>query len=812
MYILLLIYIYILFYFIVASSALAKDDFFENDTRAELFQKTDYSVPSFKITINDDDYKKLFLKVQCEEDMDGRNYTRNDDCYTTPWVNLNDVMEKAFDYKLINKSHLMYNDLEIIKNKNITLSQFERIVTRYTDEPLEKFLSIHNLIKLPSDDKESYDYKVKKAKLTFELEGDVKEFSSVTFSIGGKSTRKFGKQGYNIKLDKKSDLYGRRQIRLRAESMDPSLLRDKLSYDICNALDLPTLSANYAKLYINGKYMGFYLMRDAFKANWVKQNFGDESSKNLYTCDKKYGNSTFFNCVNDDEDNRETDTEFKTFIQRLEKVKTRDELEEFFDTKTFIKWQVVKYLIAAWDHVNYRHNVFLYLYHDKTNGNNKWIPLLYDFDNTFGEYFTYDPSYSFYNYFSYNQEFNFKINGVKYNNTLFDILELNKKDNQEVKDLIREVMIKVFNPKLLFSHADKLRNFIDPYVKVDRTYDESNHLPGVFKRKIQYREDHFSYDDFLANSEYTPIYLNESAIKDTVIHGIKEWIIDRFRNSCRLNNINCSFGTEYLNRFSVERPDPIKYDYNYMKSGYKKCTSENPEMKVIDVTGNALGLEDHEWCFIKPMEESTESTCGEYNFKCCSSYNTNIEAVDSTGLWSIELGKWCIMKDKKKEKKCRGLSYPCCSNKTSKIILSDKDGDWALENNAWCLYTFEIKCWSENHEDLPCCGKFLYNCCKNTCKLVAIQDKIQLGIENGEYCSIPYSCFEKKEETKTKTTTITTTTTKKSSPTNNTRCAHAYEPCGGINYPNSPTCCETGYYCETKNKNYHQCYPITHYH
>ncbi|ORX84656.1 hypothetical protein BCR32DRAFT_276928 [Anaeromyces robustus] len=843
--------------FVATVFASDRDDFYENDTRAELFKKTDFIVPKFKIEISDEDYKKLFLKLQCEKDMNKRSFVRNDDCYTAPWVNLHEVAEKSLKYGYINKTIVTETDLKIIKNENITLTELESIVTKYIKEPFGEYLSYHNLISIPSD--KTNDYQVNDAKLTFELDGNVSEYS-VKFSLGGKGTRKFGKQGYNIKLGKKADLFGRKQIRLRADLMDPSFLRDKLSYDVCNVLDLPTLSSNYAELYINGKYMGFYVMRDAFKTSWIKQRFGDDSTKYLYTCDRSYGSSSFFNCINDDEDLRENDTDFKEFQDRLANTTTVDELKEFFDVETFTKWQVVKYLLGAWDHVNYAHNIYLYLYHDKTNGNDKWIPLLYDFDNTFGAYFSYITDLSFNEYFYYNQELEYTLHGEKYSNQLFKILKLNDK-NKDVKRLIREVMIKVFNPDILLPRVDKLKNFLDPYIKLDRTRDEEGKLPGRFERATQYVEDNYTYKDFLVNTEFTNIIINQYTIQNAVVYGIKGWIIERFKYACIKNGLNCSFASKYLedNYSENQSPEPIKYENNCKGSGLKCCSSKVKKIKGTDKYGNELGWEDNDWCFLNKEEEDIVKYCRGTKYNCCSSYVVDIHFVDETGYWSIEGGDWCLLPEdftknisrdeiydpEKPEKEipekeipekeipekdndfCRGTEYPCCRNKNSKVIYTDSKGDWAYENNEWCLYDFEPTCWS-TELNVPCCklrgtkvdnrfkspdgknvfgieynqkcgindiqlcpsGGLLYSCCKKTCTIVKTENNKNFGEEDGHLCSIPYSCSENNEN----------------------QCARAYEPCGGINYPNSPTCCETGYYCETRNEYYHQCYPITHFH
>jgi len=112
-----------------------------------------------------------------------------------------------------------------------------------------------------------------------------KTFEKVHFDLGGSSARSFGRQGFNIKIkDKKKDLYGRTQFRLRSDPRDPTTLRSKLSCDMLNRMGAVSISANYATLYVNDEYFGFYVLMDAPKLSWIEEVFGEKDTQNLYKC------------------------------------------------------------------------------------------------------------------------------------------------------------------------------------------------------------------------------------------------------------------------------------------------------------------------------------------------------------------------------------------------------------------------------------------------------------------------------------------------------------------------------------------------
>ncbi|OUM63060.1 hypothetical protein PIROE2DRAFT_61493 [Piromyces sp. E2] len=149
-------------------SSLAKDEFFGSTRRAKLFEKTDFVVPKITIHLSDEDYHNFFLKYQCERDMNLRYLKRNEDCYSAPWVDLDYAMGKIFRHNYIDKSTITdTNDLSIINKSNVTLSELEHIINKYSNFSLEKMLSTpYGLIKIPN-------YSVEEASLTFDLNGYV---------------------------------------------------------------------------------------------------------------------------------------------------------------------------------------------------------------------------------------------------------------------------------------------------------------------------------------------------------------------------------------------------------------------------------------------------------------------------------------------------------------------------------------------------------------------------------------------------------------------------------------------------------------
>ncbi|KAL6620905.1 coth protein-domain-containing protein, partial [Neocallimastix sp. 'constans'] len=655
----------------------AYDEFLGNVTRPELFEITDFKVPTITIHLNDYDYSYLFNAIQCEKDTSSNFMKRNMDCYTTPWVDLNYALNRTISKKYIDKSKITEKaDIELIvsvlntKTHNITISEFENLIVTYSKFTLKEIFTYpYGLASVPS----TTNFKTEDATMTFDLEGEKETFNKIKFSIGGRSTRYYSKLGFNINIKGKVLLHDSKQLRLRAEAVDSTFIRDKLAYDLYHLIDLPTLSANYARLYINDTFMGFYLLRDAMKSHWVEQNFGEKGTKHLYSCDHSYGDNLFFNCVNDDTEVQDDD--WKGFLSQLENAKDRKDLEKFFDVEIYVRWQVSRYLFGSWDHNTHSHNNVVYMLHNEEKHSDLWIPLLYDFDMNFGHRRVANTTKTF------------EEEVVDPINPLYELIGLND-ESEELRVVMEDIIRKAFNPMLLLPCIDQLKHFIGDYILEDRTPDENGHKPGRFDRTTRFAEETFDYEAFNKNSEFTTlkvkqIYEDRGASSYNIL-GIKTWVIERFQFACKTYHLDCSFAEDFL------------------RSPY-----------AVDHTIDTMTYEDREY------------GCNGTSYSCCV-LTTTVVTTDGTGKWGIEGNQWCLMKE---DKTSSGNCYRCCSNPKTTVYSVDKKGqEWGIEDNQWCGINAVQKC--------PKGGE--YPCCKSC--TVVFTDSTKWGVEDGKWCSIPSTC------------------------------------------------------------------------
>jgi hypothetical protein len=382
--------------------------------------------------------------------------------------------------------------------------------------------------------------------------------------------------------------------------------------------------------------MGLYLLRDAYKPQWVEYNYGITNTTSLYKCDKKYGSSDYFNCQNDETET--VDEDFTDFIKQLEKAKNTKDLSRFFDTSLYIKWQALKYLLGSWDHITNQHNQYLY-----KHSNGKWLNLLYDFDSDFGAYRSPKPAQSF---TSESGEMDFP---------LYKILGLSDTHKDLVAN-IKSMVINGFNPVKLFPRIDNLMEYLYPYILEDRSPEkETTERPGHFVRPDFKIENGFTVDDHVKNAEFHNYYLkkyeNDKSYTIDEIYGLKRWIIERFRYVCTKYNINCSFARDYL---------------------------EGGKFALPSLASTKVEMEEH------------LGGCKNTGYPCCSNPDAQVYTTDSSGDWSIEGDFWCLVEKEKEQKpsdeECWSLErgYPCCVSATEVLYTSSNGKTWSVENGDWC--------------------------------------------------------------------------------------------------------------------------------
>ena len=189
------------------------------------------------------------------------------------------------------------------------------------------------------------------------------------------------------KYVKGQDMDGLEELNLSNNFKDPTMIREKMYLDIMNKSGLPAPRATYAKVYINDKYWGLYLVSESIDEVFLKTRFNDDRG-NLFQGEPLatfvyFGNepSKYYNkyVLKSNEDKNDW-TGLVKFIRLINDSTLQGDdfmrrLESTFNLDKCLRAWAINNLIGNIDAYNmfYPHNFFLY--QDSITNKWNWISL-----------------------------------------------------------------------------------------------------------------------------------------------------------------------------------------------------------------------------------------------------------------------------------------------------------------------------------------------------------------------------------------------------------------------------------------------------
>lgn len=193
---------------------------------------------------------------------------------------------------------------------------------------------------------------------------------------------------------------GVEKINLIGSHNDPSMIREKLYYDMYNRFGLPPLRCTFVRLFLNDEYRGLYTNVEEIDEIFCKNRFGNNSG-NLYKCtypadlDFLGNNPDAYQAtqpwsggdrIYDLQNNKAEDdySGLAHFVQVLTQTQGGTfpcEIEKVLDIDNFLKAYAIDIATGNWDNYAYLKNNY-FLYENQFTGKFEFI--VYDTDNTCG--------------------------------------------------------------------------------------------------------------------------------------------------------------------------------------------------------------------------------------------------------------------------------------------------------------------------------------------------------------------------------------------------------------------------------------------
>ena len=252
--------------------------------------------------------------------------------------------------------------------------------------PMDNFFEI--LTNMHNNDPSQY------LSATFEYNGEVYEDVGVRFK-GNKSMSYPGlKKPLKIKFNEFNEdqkFHGLKKLSLSNEYLDPSFLREKITFDILNQF-VPSPRANFAKVYINGQYWGLYTNVEQVDMKFIKEHFGNSEDGNLFKGDPAgdlcwYGDNAEHYHQQYELKTNQTENDWSDLIDFIHLLNftdsehMREEMDNSFHIYNFILFQTINnFLVNLDSYFIGGHNYFIYHRTDT----NKFIHIPWDFNMSFG--------------------------------------------------------------------------------------------------------------------------------------------------------------------------------------------------------------------------------------------------------------------------------------------------------------------------------------------------------------------------------------------------------------------------------------------
>ncbi|GJJ69706.1 spore coat protein H [Entomortierella parvispora] len=325
---------------------------------------------------------------------------------------------------------------------------------------------------------------------------------NISLSISGKSSMEFNKMAFKLRFDsdrvaapgEKSGFFKRPSIKLRSETSDPTMMREKIYIDVLNAMGVPTQQGAWVRLYLNSKPVGLYLMVDDIGPSFLRQTIhhGDhfQTRGSLWQmnapleerqADLAYHGPTSKDYPKDCYKMKTLGSNpplepMTQLIQLMKDLADFDVLstdsvaywDKRLDLDGFLRNMAMEYLGGSWDAYWWSgSNYFMYF----NPAMQKWQWISTDFDGTFGDG---DPTDTLTTY----QDWAKDMATGEHDRPLVSKLILH---NQVIKSrfeaILKEVVSYAFKPEALFPRIDAYEKMLALDIEWEYSIDRSN-FPG----------------------------------------------------------------------------------------------------------------------------------------------------------------------------------------------------------------------------------------------------------------------------------------------------------------------------------------------
>lgn len=359
------------------------------------------------------------------------------------------------------------------------------------------------------------------------------------------------------------DYDGLKKLNFNNGFKDPTFMREKVFFDLCKTLGVPAPRINFANIYMNGTFWGFYTYVEQIDDQFLDWAIMDDQG-NLFKAGDNTAGSTPADLMNYGADQTSYYSRYElktnentndwsdlidliTFINSSSDAQFEAGLNTKMNQSKLIQSFALDNLFSSLDgYLNSARNY--YLYHNLTTGQWEWIK--WDGNESFGLY-TGGPGLG-------SLE-NLAPNYVAANRPLASKIFANTNLYALYKDEMCNIMTNYFNPTYMNTKIDEIKSLIQTHVTNDNL-------------KM------YTTQNFIDNVEGN-VSVSGGPMGSQTVFGLKSFVANR--SSYLSGVISCELSVDELSESKlVVYPNPFSNEFS--------IDFDYEDLKITDLSGRAI--------------------------------------------------------------------------------------------------------------------------------------------------------------------------------------------------------------------------------
>lgn len=260
----------------------------------------------------------------------------------------------------------------------------------------------------------------------------------------------------------KQDFHGMDKLHLNNSVQDPSYITEKLCGELFLQHKVPTARTSHARVWLNGRDLGFYVLKEGYNKGFLKRHFQDATG-NLYDGGFLQEIDAELKRMSGQGELNRTDLKALVAACRESHQELRwKKMEELIDIENFITFMALEHMTCHWDgYCQQRNNYRVYL--DAKTRKAYFIP--HGMDQMFG-----DPNYP--------------ITHIPQALVASNVM-LNPAWRTKYRDKLNELMPRFVPETKLIERVEAISNHIQPELKKwnkDAAQEAIHHKNGLIER------------------------------------------------------------------------------------------------------------------------------------------------------------------------------------------------------------------------------------------------------------------------------------------------------------------------------------------